>query len=109
MRPVFWSPNRLVFQVRPGQEVSINQNPGSWWRVNGQRAFAGRRCAEPLIPFAAKADAAGRLELSIDPPGLRLGFILHILGAGLLVVAWRWPRHIPQTPGGEAESGSAPA
>ena len=39
VRPVYWSPNRLVFQVLPGQEVFINQNPGSWWRVNGRRVF----------------------------------------------------------------------
>jgi hypothetical protein len=87
-RPVSWSPNRLLFQVKPGQEVFINQNPGSWWLVNGRRLFAGRRCAEPLVPFAAKADDAGRLEIRIDPPGLRLGLALHVVGAILLAVAW---------------------
>jgi hypothetical protein len=90
VRPVFWSPNRVVFEVRPGQEVFVNQNPGSWWLVNGRRNFEGRRCAEPMIPFAVRADETGRLELRIDPPGLRLGILLHILGAGLLVMAWRW-------------------
>ncbi len=62
IRPLSWSPNRLVFRVRPGQEVFINQNPGSWWRVNGRPAFEGRRCAEPTLPFAARADDDG-------PPG----------------------------------------
>ena len=51
IHPAFWSPNRIVFQVEPGQEVWINQNPGSWWRVNGRRAFPGSRCAELLLPF----------------------------------------------------------
>ena len=67
VRPVFWSPNRMVFQVEPGQEVFINQNPGSWWWVNGRPAFAGRRFAEPMLPFVARADDTGRLELRIHP------------------------------------------
>lgn len=86
--PVFWSPNRLVFQVNPGERVFINQNPGSWWLVNGQRPFADRRCAEPLIPFRAWADSTGRLELVIDPPSLGIGLLLHLIGAGLLIAAW---------------------
>jgi hypothetical protein len=88
VRPILWSPNRLVFRVRPGQEVFINQNPGSWWLVNGRRLFEGRRCAEPMVPFAVTADETGRLELQIDPPGLRFGIALHFLGAGLLAAAW---------------------
>jgi hypothetical protein len=87
IRPVSWSPNRLIFQVRPGQEVFINQNPGSWWLVNGRRGFEGRRCAEPMLPFAVKADGTGRLELRIDPPGLKTGIILHGIGAMLLASA----------------------
>jgi hypothetical protein len=92
VRPSFWSPNHLVFQVQPGEEVSINQNPGSWWRVNGRQTFAGRRCAEPMIPFVARADATGRLDVRIDPPGLRLGMALHVVGAALLAAAWLWRR-----------------
>jgi hypothetical protein len=92
IRPVYWSPNRVIFRVRPGQEVFINQNPGSWWRVNGRRIFQGRRCAELMLPFAATADDTGRLELRIDPPGLWLGIVLHLIGAGLLIGAWPWRR-----------------
>ena len=44
VQPVSWSPNRLVFQVEPGQDVHINQNPGSWWWANGRPAFPDRRC-----------------------------------------------------------------
>ena len=51
VRPQFWSPNRIVFQVRPGQAVSINQNPGSWWLVNGRRVFSDWRCAETEREF----------------------------------------------------------
>jgi hypothetical protein len=88
VQPVSWSPNRIVFRVRPGQEVFLNQNPGSWWRVNGRRAFPGRRCAEMMLPFSARADDAGRLEIRIDPHGLRAGLWLHVIGAGLLIAAW---------------------
>jgi hypothetical protein len=92
IRPVFWSPNRIIFQVRPGEPVFINQNPGSWWRVNGRRAFDGYRCAEPMQPFAVQADDAGRLALEIDPPGLSIGIALHMIGAALVAAAWagRW-------------------
>lgn len=93
VQPIFWSPNRLVFAVRPGQEVFINQNPGSWWRVNGRRAFAGRRCAEMMVPFSAVADANGRLVLEIDPPGLGVGILLHAAGAILLAAALGIRRH----------------
>ena len=88
IQPVFWSPNRIVFQVAPGQEVFINQNPGSWWWVNGRPAFAGSRCAEPMVPFVAKADNRGRLDLRIHPRGLALGVGLHLLGVALLAAAW---------------------
>jgi hypothetical protein len=87
VEPIYWSPNRLVFQVAPGQEVSINQNPGSWWWANGRPAFAGRRCAELMIPFAARADASGRLQLEIRPPGLKSGMGLQVVGLGLLSAA----------------------
>jgi hypothetical protein len=88
VEPVYWSPNRLVFQVNPGEEVSINQNPGSWWWSNGRPAFAGLRCAETMVPFSANADATGRLELEIHPAGLRLGVGLQVIGCVLLVAAW---------------------
>jgi hypothetical protein len=87
IEPVYWSPNRVVFQVAPGQEVFINQNPGSWWWVNGRPAFPGRRCAELMVPFVVRADAAGRLELEIHPTGLTTGLALQATGLGLLIVA----------------------
>ncbi len=99
--PVLWSPNRIVFQVRPDQKVFINQNPGSWWRTNGRRAFADRRCAEPLLAFAARADNSGRLELTIDPPGLRIGLLLHVVGAVLLMSTCLAARRISSKGHGE--------
>jgi hypothetical protein len=89
IEPAYWSPNRLVFQVAPGQAVFINQNPGSWWWANGRPAFAGRRCAELMVPFVARADADGRLSLEIHPRGLKAGIALEIAGV-LLVGAGSW-------------------
>jgi hypothetical protein len=102
IRPVFWSPNRLIFQVLPGQTVHINQNPGSWWWANGQPAFPGRRCAEPMVPFTVTADAQGRLVLEIHPRGLAFGIGLHVLGAILLALAWlgrRWTGRLDSAAG----------
>jgi len=90
VEPVFWSPNRLVFQVKPGQAVVINQNPGSWWWANGLPAFPGRRCAELRVPFTVTADGQGRLVLEIRPRGLALGLWLHVLGAILIALAFYW-------------------
>lgn len=88
VQPTFWSPNRLVFHVRPDEQVSINQNPGSWWWVNGHPVFEELRCAEATVPFVAKADGQGRLELRIHPRGLATGIGLHITGVALLAAAW---------------------
>jgi hypothetical protein len=92
VEPAYWSPNRIVFQVAPGEEVFVNQNPGSWWWANGRPAFAGRRCAEPTVPFVARADSAGRLELEIRPPGLKAGIALQFIGLALLAVSATWKK-----------------
>jgi hypothetical protein len=87
VQPVFWSPNRVVFQVDPFEEVHLNQNPGSWWLANGRRAFPNARCAELMIPFVAQADGRGSLDLTIRPRGLETGLLLHFAGAGLLALS----------------------
>jgi hypothetical protein len=84
VRPRWWSPNRIVLQVDPGETVSINQNPGSWWLVNGRRPFSDWRCAETEREFLVQADARGRIELQIRPRGLELGVALHLAGIALI-------------------------
>ncbi|SIO21503.1 hypothetical protein SAMN05444166_3036 [Singulisphaera sp. GP187] len=83
----FWSPNRIVYRTRPGQVVEINQNPGSWWRINGAFAFPNQKCAEWTKPFVARADSQGRLELRIAPKGLALGWGLHAFGIAVVLSA----------------------
>ena len=99
VEPVFWSPNRIVFKVEPHQRLHINQNPGSWWLVNGERAFPGYRCAEWERPFVARADDRGRLVLEIRPMGLEAGIALHAVGLAGLGIAgalslWRRSRAV---------------
>jgi hypothetical protein len=84
LHPLSWSPNRVVLQAQPGQAVSINQNPGSWWVVNGRRAFPDRRSAEIERPFVVRADSRGRVELQIRPLGLELGLALHSVGCAIV-------------------------
>ena len=94
IEPTSWSPNRIVFQVEPRQIVHINQNPGSWWLVNGRRAFPELRCADLAVPFAVPADARGRLELRVRPPGLGLAVGLHVGGLALALAAWGVTRRL---------------
>lgn len=89
VEPASWSPSRIEFRLRPGQAVAINQNPGSWWLVNGSRLDPSARCAEPTQPFIARADAEGRLELRIAPKGLGAGLALHGAGLALALICWR--------------------
>ena len=95
VEPVEWSPNRLVFQVEPHEEVHVNQNPGSWWLVNGERRFADLRCAVMMEPFAVEADDEGRLVLQVRPPDLWVAPVLHGVGLLLVVAAWPWRRPPP--------------
>ncbi|WP_165229034.1 hypothetical protein [Aquisphaera insulae] len=86
VRPRHWTPNRIELEVRPGQEVTINQNPGSWWLVNGSRPFAADRCAEMRRPYVVRADDRGRVVLQIRPRGLGAGLWLHAAGAAIIAV-----------------------
>ncbi|QEH34440.1 hypothetical protein OJF2_29790 [Aquisphaera giovannonii] len=84
VRPESWSPNRIELRVRPGEAVTINQNPGSWWLINGRRAFPDDRCVEKERPFVALADGDGRIDLRISPRGLAAGLWLHAAGAAIV-------------------------
>ncbi len=84
VEPGFWSPNRIQFQLMPRETLEINQNPGSWWRVNGEAPFARLRCAELLVPFEASADERGQVELTIHPRGIEVGLALHAAGGAIV-------------------------
>ena len=89
-----WTPNQVVLQVQPSQRVYLNQNPGSWWWLNGRPAFPEWRVAEKDRPFAVLADDQGRVELKIYPKGLRWGVLTHSAGVVLTVGAWLSARRL---------------
>lgn len=103
VEPAEWSPNRIVYAIAPGQELEVNQNPGSWWLVNGERIFRDWRCAEPMRPFVVRADGRGRVELTIRPPTLILGYGLHAAGLAILAGGWLVSRRT-----GSARAGRPP-
>ena len=71
----------------PARSGGLHQpESGLMVAVNGRRIFADRRCAEPMLPFAVRADDTGRLELRINPPGPRTGVLLHLL----VPASWLW-------------------
>jgi hypothetical protein len=87
--PTLWTPNRIEFDVGPGQEVELNVNPGSWWWVNGVRPFADRRCVEVRERFLARADDRGRLVVEARPPNLRVAALASLVGLVLTALAAR--------------------
>lgn len=87
IEPTLWTPNRIEFQTGPNATVWINQNPGSWWWINGRRAFPDWRCAEKERAFSALADESGRLVLEIRPRGLAAGWWLHGIGAAIVLLS----------------------
>jgi hypothetical protein len=102
IEPAWWSPNRIEFEAAPGTRVYVNQNPGSWWLVNGRRAYSSMRCAEPTGTLSGVADASGRLKFRVSPPWLARGWALQGLGLALLAgaaVAGEWGKLRPGRPG----------
>jgi hypothetical protein len=81
-RPVVvesWTPNRVVLAASPGDTLTINVNPSSYWLMNGQRLFPSYRAMEPERPFNLVVPASGRVELVSRPP--HLAMLLLIQGA----------------------------
>jgi hypothetical protein len=63
-----WSPNRIVLTASPGDTLTFNVNPSSYWIMNGQRLFPTYRAMEPDKPFRVVVPASGQIELLARPP-----------------------------------------
>lgn len=90
VKVVSWSPNRVVLTGVPGDTLTINVNPSSYWLMNGQRLFPSYRPMEPNLPFRVVVPPSGRVELVARPPNL--GWLLLIQASFLLAAAalyWR--------------------
>jgi hypothetical protein len=74
-----WSPNRVVLTGVPGDVVTINSNPSSYWLVNGRRPFPSYRPMELEKPFRVTVPESGRLELVARPPHVPLMLLAQAL------------------------------
>jgi hypothetical protein len=67
---VSWSPNRIRLVGSPGDTLTLNINPSSYWVMNGQRLFPNDRAMEPTLPFEVTVPSNGRIDLVARPPHL---------------------------------------
>ena len=79
-----WSPNRVVLTGTPGDLITINSNPSSYWLMNGRRLFPSYRPMELEMPFRVVVPASGRVELVACPPHLGLMVLIQVF---LLIAA----------------------
>jgi len=85
---VRWSPNKITLRARPRAEVFINQNPGSYWHVNGRRVFAELRSVDRHAEFRIEADANGLVELAARPRNMAWGAAATGLGILLSLLCY---------------------
>ncbi|MGH7272044.1 MAG: hypothetical protein ACREJ3_16565, partial [Polyangiaceae bacterium] len=95
-RPVVvesWTPDRFVLRGTPGDTVTINVNPSSYWLMNGERLFPAYRPFEIDKPFKVTVPPSGRMEFVPRPPHWRLFLAAQgafaILAALLFWHVWR--------------------
>lgn len=81
----FWSPNRIVLEGPPGTKAWVNQNRGSYWRVNGETIDASLPVVDRTEKLQVVIPNSGIADLTIDPPLARLGWIVQGV-ASLMVV-----------------------
>lgn len=101
VEPVYWSPNRLVFdKLEPAVSLVLNINPGRAWYSNGKQLFPYYKIVEPDKPFEVMPDFQGRVDLIYHYPGQKLGIIGTLVFIILvLIVVKRTNRNI--VPGGK--------
>lgn len=81
--PVYWSPNRLLFQnLDPSLPLNLNLNPGRPWTKEGIRLFPHARMVEMDQLFSVMPLPDGSLDLRYSPPGQGVG----MAGTGGLVL-----------------------
>jgi hypothetical protein len=87
-----WTPNRILLTASPGDTLTLNINPSSYWIMNGRRLFPTYRAMEPNQPFRVVVPASGRIELLARPPYLWLLVALQGLFAIVAALLFRWMR-----------------
>ncbi|HXE55418.1 MAG TPA: hypothetical protein VN541_20505 [Tepidisphaeraceae bacterium] len=95
---ITWSPNRVVLTGVPGDTLTINANPSSYWLMNGQRLFPSYRPMEPDKPFRVIVPSSGRVELIARPPGIAMLLIIQAIFAAAALVLYRRARVLDLLP-----------
>jgi hypothetical protein len=90
-----WTPNRIVLNASPGDTLTINVNPSSYWLMNGRRLFPTDRAMEPEKPFTLVVPPSGRVELAARPPHLAILLLLQGVFALAAVLLFRQIRLAP--------------
>lgn len=91
--PVFWSPNRLVFEkLDPSSPLHLNINPGRPWTKDGVELFPDYRLVEMDRLFSVMPRPDGTLELRYSYPGQGVGLVGTGALALLMLVVVFWYR-----------------
>ncbi|MCC7264045.1 MAG: hypothetical protein IT369_16150 [Candidatus Latescibacteria bacterium] len=94
--PIYWSPNRLVFEhLDPSVALSLNMNPSKAWYANGRQLFPHYRIVEVDKAFDIMPDAQGRVDLEYRFPGQSIGVagtaIFSVISLIMCFAVSRWP------------------
>jgi hypothetical protein len=81
-----WSPNRFVLRATPGDTVTLNINPSSYWAMNGKQLFRTYRAFEIEKPFQVTVPASGRMEFVASDPNWKKFAAAQALCAALAVL-----------------------
>jgi hypothetical protein len=71
-----WTPNGFVLYGTPGDTVTLNVNPSSYWLMNGERLFPNYRTTETQRAFTVSVPTSGRMEFLARPPAWYLFAII---------------------------------
>ncbi len=83
-----WTPNRFVLVGTPGDQVTLNINPSSYWTMNGNRLFPDARAFEIDKPFQVTVPPGGRMVFRASDPGWKKFAVLQGLFALLAAASF---------------------
>jgi hypothetical protein len=87
---VSWTPNRIVLQGTPGDTVTLNVNPSSYWVMNGTRLFPSYRPFETEEPFTVVVPPGGTMEFLPRPPRWQIFFLAQAGFAIAAILLFMW-------------------
>ena len=80
IEPDYWSPNKIEFsRLDPKIPLVLNMNPSSAWHSNGIQLYPNYKIVEANKEFSAMPNKDGRILLSYEFPGRKLGLAVTML------------------------------